>query len=174
MYQGTLYPNYLSGTGYVMSRDVVSRLYQAALKTPLFHLEDVYLTGLCAHAAGIRPRHHPAFTYNKRKLDACLYKDKTVITSHRVNSSELRKVSCLTESYVMLEVDSVIIKGISENLLLSLRFNVFIIVDTDIVGYGTVVMSLVTNVFITQAVININDYLDISSYCVSFYILYGK
>jgi beta-1,3-galactosyltransferase 1 len=104
MYQGTLYPNYLSGTGYVMSRDVVSRLYHAALKTPLFHLEDVYLTGLCAHAAGLRPRHHPAFTYNKRKLDACLYKDKTVITSHRVNSSELRKVSCLSKSYFILKV----------------------------------------------------------------------
>ncbi|PNF41613.1 hypothetical protein B7P43_G10450 [Cryptotermes secundus] len=103
MYQGTLYPNYLSGTGYIMSRDVVLRLYHAALKTPLFHLEDVYLTGLCAHAAGIRPRHHPAFTYNKRKLDACLYKDKTVITSHRVNSSELRKVSSQSKSYVVLK-----------------------------------------------------------------------
>jgi beta-1,3-galactosyltransferase 1 len=101
MYQGAVYPNYLSGTGYVMSRDVVSRLYQAALKTPLFHLEDVYLTGLCAHAAGIRPRHHPAFTYNKRRLDPCLYKDKTVVTSHRVNGSELRKVSSLTERYVI-------------------------------------------------------------------------
>ncbi|XP_021928730.1 beta-1,3-galactosyltransferase 1-like isoform X2 [Zootermopsis nevadensis] len=92
MYQGTVYPNYLSGTGYVMSRDVVLRLYQAALKTPLFHLEDVYLTGLCAHAARIRPRHHPSFTYSKRKLDPCLYKDKTVVTSHRVNGSEMRKV----------------------------------------------------------------------------------
>ncbi|XP_069687568.1 beta-1,3-galactosyltransferase 1-like isoform X2 [Periplaneta americana] len=92
MYSGRVYPNYLSGTGYVMSRDVVPRLYQAALKTPLFHLEDVYLTGLCAHAAGIRPRHHPAFSYAKRKLDPCLYKDKTVITSHHVNGSELRKV----------------------------------------------------------------------------------
>ena len=103
MYEGAVYPNYLSGTGYVMSRDVVPRLYQAALKTPLFHLEDVYLTGLCAHAAGIRPRHHPAFTYNKRRLDPCLYKDKTVITSHRVNSSELRKVSNLTERYIVLK-----------------------------------------------------------------------
>lgn len=98
MYQGAVYPNYLSGTGYVMSHDVVSRLYQAALKTPLFHLEDVYLTGLCAHAAGIRPRHHPAFTYNKRRLDPCLYKDKTVVTSHRVNGSELRKVWSLIKS----------------------------------------------------------------------------
>lgn len=105
MYQGTVYPNYLSGTGYVMSRDVVSQLYQAALKTPLFHLEDVYLTGLCAHAAGIRPRHHPSFTYSKRKLDPCLYKDKTVVTSHRVNGSELRKVSSHSNSYIILQLN---------------------------------------------------------------------
>jgi len=103
MYQGTVYPHYLSGTGYVMSRDVVSRLYQAALKTPLFHLEDVYLTGLCARAAGIRPRQHPAFTYNKRRLDPCLYKDKTVITSHHVNGSELRKVSSINNSCIILQ-----------------------------------------------------------------------
>ena len=103
MYSGRVYPNYLSGTGYVMSRDIVPRLYKAALKTPLFHLEDVYLTGLCAHAAGIRPRFHPAFSYTKRKLDPCLYKDKTVITSHHVNSSELRKVS---KNNIMLKIFS--------------------------------------------------------------------
>lgn len=40
------YPNYLSGTGYVMSRDVVNKLYKAALKTPIIHLEDVYITGI--------------------------------------------------------------------------------------------------------------------------------
>lgn len=46
MYSGRVYPNYLSGTGYVMSADVVTRLYKAALKTPLLHLEDVYITGI--------------------------------------------------------------------------------------------------------------------------------
>lgn len=45
MYSQKTYPNYLSGTGYVMSVDVVPRLYRAARKTPIFHLEDVYITG---------------------------------------------------------------------------------------------------------------------------------
>lgn len=40
-----MYPNYLSGTGYVMSADVAEKLFQIALHTPLLHLEDVYLTG---------------------------------------------------------------------------------------------------------------------------------
>lgn len=45
MYDKKTYPNYLSGTGYVMSWDVAMKLYNASLITPLFHLEDVYLTG---------------------------------------------------------------------------------------------------------------------------------
>lgn len=45
MYPGRIYPNYLSGTGYLMSTDVVPKLYNAALETPIFHLEDVYITG---------------------------------------------------------------------------------------------------------------------------------
>lgn len=46
MYSEKIYPNYLSGTGYVMSIDVVPKLYQAALRVPIFHLEDVYITGI--------------------------------------------------------------------------------------------------------------------------------
>lgn len=39
------YPNYLSGSGYCMSKDVATKLLDAAMTTPVFHLEDVYLTG---------------------------------------------------------------------------------------------------------------------------------
>lgn len=45
MFAEKVYPNYLSGTGYVMSIDVVPKLYKAALNVPIFHLEDVYITG---------------------------------------------------------------------------------------------------------------------------------
>lgn len=45
MFSGDMYPNYLSGTGYVMSMNSAVALYNASLTTPLFHLEDVYLTG---------------------------------------------------------------------------------------------------------------------------------
>jgi hypothetical protein len=45
MYNEEFYPNYLSGTAYLMSIDVVEKLYKASLKTPLFHLEDVFITG---------------------------------------------------------------------------------------------------------------------------------
>lgn len=45
MYNKNVYPDYLSGTGYLMSMDTAAKLYNASMKTPLLHLEDVYLTG---------------------------------------------------------------------------------------------------------------------------------
>lgn len=43
-----VFPTYLSGCAYVMSPNVARALYQASFITPLVHLEDVYVTGMCA------------------------------------------------------------------------------------------------------------------------------
>lgn len=45
MYDKPIYPNYLSGTGYVFSMDTAEKLYNVSMEIPLLHLEDVYLTG---------------------------------------------------------------------------------------------------------------------------------
>lgn len=87
MYSEKIYPNYLSGTGYVMSLDVALKLYHAALTTPLLHLEDVYITGLCAKRAKVRPVNHPGFSYIPRKLDP--HTLKNAITAHKVNVSNM-------------------------------------------------------------------------------------
>ncbi|XP_011250495.1 beta-1,3-galactosyltransferase 1 [Camponotus floridanus] len=87
MYAEKTYPNYLSGTGYVMSMNVALKLYQAALITPLLHLEDVYITGLCARRAKIRPVNHPGFSYIPRKIDPCVLRN--AITTHKVNASNM-------------------------------------------------------------------------------------
>ncbi|XP_058797909.1 beta-1,3-galactosyltransferase 1-like isoform X2 [Phymastichus coffea] len=87
MYAERTYPNYLSGTGYVMSFDVAERLYKAALSTPLLHLEDVYITGVCAKRAGLKPLNHYGFSYIQRKLENCAIRE--AITMHRVNSSSM-------------------------------------------------------------------------------------
>lgn len=83
MYNKEVYPQYLSGSGYLMSIDAAIQLYKVALRTPLLHLEDVFLTGkqitpsetidiainelfagICAQEARIRPQHHPLFNFN--------------------------------------------------------------------------------------------------------------
>lgn len=88
IYHKTYYPNYLSGTAYLMSRDVARKLYSAALSTPIIHLEDVYITGICASKAGIRPRNHPAFSYQHLGIGC----DSEMITNHRLTPQQLHQV----------------------------------------------------------------------------------
>lgn len=88
MYSGSIYPNYLSGTGYVMSMAVARRLYNASLVTPIFHLEDVYLTGICAEVAHIRPTNHPLFSYTSFH-DPCELLG--MITRHQLDAADMRE-----------------------------------------------------------------------------------
>lgn len=87
MFPDKVYPNYLSGTGYVMSLDVAIKLYQAALSTALLHLEDVFITGVCAKLAKIRPGNHVGFSYVPRKFDPCILQG--AITAHKVTASNM-------------------------------------------------------------------------------------
>ncbi|KAJ8962723.1 hypothetical protein NQ318_001121 [Aromia moschata] len=80
MYQERLYPNYLSGTGYLLSMDVAHTLFNITLSTPIFHLEDVYLTGICAKRANIKPHNNPMFTYRNLHNEPCEFKN--LITMH--------------------------------------------------------------------------------------------
>lgn len=87
MYNETTYPNYVSGTAYVMSIDVVPKLFSAALETPLFHLEDVYITGICSQRVNVTRHHHNGFTYRKRGFDPCFFRD--AFTFHELTPSEI-------------------------------------------------------------------------------------
>ena len=46
MYPGEVYPEYVSGTGYLMSNSTASIIFKMALSVPVFHMEDVYITGI--------------------------------------------------------------------------------------------------------------------------------
>ncbi len=48
MFNRKVYPNYLSGTAYLMSRSTALTLFEASIQIPLFHLEDIYVTGILA------------------------------------------------------------------------------------------------------------------------------
>ncbi|KAJ1519552.1 hypothetical protein ONE63_004831 [Megalurothrips usitatus] len=91
IYAGRTYPNYLSGSGYVMSQAVVQALYEASQKVSLIPLEDVYITGQCAVYAGIRPVGHPGFSLGKRPMSTCALGGPQVITTHRLNPRELQE-----------------------------------------------------------------------------------
>ncbi|SPP75739.1 beta-1,3-galactosyltransferase 1 [Drosophila guanche] len=86
MYPPESYPKYLSGAGYLLSIDVVQRLYEASLNTTLVYLEDVYITGLCAQHAHIKRHHHPLFSFAHSK-HLCAYKGS--ITQHQLKDDTM-------------------------------------------------------------------------------------
>lgn len=81
MYSGEFYPDYLSGTSYVMTFGSAERLYKGSLKTSLFHLEDVYLTGFVAEKIKLKRQHHPLFYYLSTK-DHCSLRG--MLTQHQM------------------------------------------------------------------------------------------
>ena len=90
MFSERRYPNYLSGTGYLMHRTTISKLYKASLDTPIFHLEDIYITGVLSRKVQIRPVDNIGFSYVRRKLNSCLFKQ--TVTTHHVKHAEMRAI----------------------------------------------------------------------------------
>nr|XP_026483867.1 beta-1,3-galactosyltransferase 5-like isoform X2 [Vanessa tameamea] len=93
MYGGRVYPRYLSGTGYALSAPAARALYEAALRTSYFHLEDIYITGMCAVRARPRlvPRDEPGFSYSAVGNSACVAHSH--LTAHRVRPARMRLVA---------------------------------------------------------------------------------
>ncbi|NWI44367.1 B3GT5 galactosyltransferase, partial [Picathartes gymnocephalus] len=52
-YPGKTYPPFCSGTGYVLSSDVASQIYNISESVPFIKLEDVFI-GLCLDKLKIR------------------------------------------------------------------------------------------------------------------------
>lgn len=74
------FPKYVCGPGYVMSADVVKKLYECAKNTPFIHLEDVFLTGICAEKINIKPEQNELFVCNNFGFNFCY--DKELVIFH--------------------------------------------------------------------------------------------
>jgi len=91
MFSEKKYPNYLSGTGYVMHRETAKRIYETALETPIFHMEDIYLTGITSRKLGLRPQDNIGFSYVKRNMNnTCLISQ--IVTAHQVKPEQMLQV----------------------------------------------------------------------------------
>ena len=53
MFNGGVFPTYLSGSLYLVKHSAVPCLYAQALKLPLFHIEDVFITGFVAQKCNL-------------------------------------------------------------------------------------------------------------------------
>lgn len=81
MYQYSSYPDYTAGAGYVVSREVAAKIYQATMTlNASLHIDDVFM-GICAAAVGVSPQEHVYFAGEaKTPYHPCIY--EKMITSH--------------------------------------------------------------------------------------------
>ena len=73
-----------------MAKTTVAKLYNASLDTPMFHLEDIFVTGMLSARVRIRPVDNIGFSYVRRKLNSCLFKQS--ISSHKVKLIEMKAI----------------------------------------------------------------------------------
>ena len=71
-----------------MSHSITSKLYEAALEIPVFHIEDVFVTGILAQSIGVRPEENVGFSPIKRRAIPCLYAQ--IISSHHLSMNEMK------------------------------------------------------------------------------------
>ncbi|XP_045205094.2 uncharacterized protein LOC123557598 [Mercenaria mercenaria] len=100
-YRHSLFPSMCSGTGYVMSRDVVSGVLRQSPNVPFFYLEDVYVA-ICVKKLGIHPVLLDGFKNTRVDFDPCTYRNQ-IITAHELNADVLDYV--WTESRTCPKVD---------------------------------------------------------------------
>ncbi|KAK7079771.1 hypothetical protein SK128_015263, partial [Halocaridina rubra] len=71
-YPPARYPAFVLGPAYIVGRNAIDKLLEYAPFTPFLWLEDVYVTGLVAHAAGVKHVQTERILYTK-KLSRKLY-----------------------------------------------------------------------------------------------------
>ena len=88
LYSDRIYPDYLSGPTYAMSGPAALKLYQASLRVPIFWLEDVYITGMCALVANIPLIKDTRFSDIKTPLYGLAFRDR--ISAHGFTVPEIK------------------------------------------------------------------------------------
>ncbi|XP_056149012.1 beta-1,3-galactosyltransferase 2-like [Lampris incognitus] len=91
LYPSEKYPTFCSGTGYVFSGDLATKIYRASLGIRRLHLEDVYV-GICLAKLRIEPTPPPnEFLFNHWRVSYSSCKYSHLITSHGFRPNELIK-----------------------------------------------------------------------------------
>lgn len=98
LFNGTKYPDYLSGGGYlIISRSngssnlsMFRSIYEMSKLTPLINMEDVYITGFIAQKLDIKRYHLIEFNYQKIAINKCRY--SRLISSHNISENEMYKL----------------------------------------------------------------------------------
>lgn len=85
IYPDNVYPNAVSGSGYIISQDVVSCLYKNGLQTPFLNVEDVFITGLAATKCHVTLKNSQWFNFMGKAAKMVKKQD---ILVHNVKTEE--------------------------------------------------------------------------------------
>ncbi|XP_061169259.1 beta-1,3-galactosyltransferase 1-like [Saccostrea echinata] len=91
-YKGNYYPDYIAGTAYLISGDILQKLYSATQQVPYFIFEDIYITGLCREYIGVRAEEHKGFSCGYRDKGPCGKNFRYGITGHHYSPSEIKRM----------------------------------------------------------------------------------
>ncbi|KAF6729103.1 putative UDP-GlcNAc:betaGal beta-1,3-N-acetylglucosaminyltransferase [Oryzias melastigma] len=90
LYPAKYLPEYCDDTAYVLSQDVVRKVYVASASVPATVSTDVFV-GLCAQKAGVSPTHSARFSGDKHiHYNACCY--RYLFCSAGMRSHELERI----------------------------------------------------------------------------------
>ncbi|XP_049792538.1 beta-1,3-galactosyltransferase 1-like [Schistocerca nitens] len=83
-------PDYLTGPSYAVAGWALAPLLRAALRTPLLPLEDVFVTGVAARAAGLAQYHVPTIAVDRPLLaERLLCHVRSYLTMHKVGPERM-------------------------------------------------------------------------------------
>lgn len=85
-FKHTVFPDFTTGPAYLLSTDIIRKLYDTALDQTYLKLEDVFVTGIVADKLGIKRTHANEFLNKKITYNACNVQRS--ISIHMVKYSE--------------------------------------------------------------------------------------
>ena len=87
------FPPYESGSGYLISADLLRPLRNASDFVPYIFIDDVYVTGILGRVVGARHVTRPGFAYwTNRAPSACAILNGSVLTGTRVTGERQRQI----------------------------------------------------------------------------------
>lgn len=85
-FKNAVFPDFTTGPAYLLSTDIVRKLYEAALDQTYLKLEDVFVTGIVADKLKIKRTHANEFL--NKKISYSAYNVQRSISIHMVKYSE--------------------------------------------------------------------------------------
>lgn len=91
-YKPNNFPDYLGGPAYVISGDILDKLYLATYEVPSIFIEDVYVTGMCREYINAFAVGHPSFSCIGRINEPCGRHFWNLTMGHPYSSGEIERM----------------------------------------------------------------------------------